>query len=78
MFVRMLLSCPSKSPVATLPFALLMSPLGLGARWGPTDPGAASCIAGFVPENTDIRLAKEIRAVAGMGSFFLGSYLRTL
>jgi len=54
----------------------LWSPSGLGARWGPTDPGAASCKPGLYRIPKDIRVAKGKRAVTGDGlPIFLWSFL---
>jgi hypothetical protein len=48
----------------------------LGARWGPADPGAASCKSGLYQILRDIRVAKGNRAVTGDGlPIFLGSML---
>ena len=42
----------------------LVSPSGLGARWGPTDPGAANCSAGLSRPPGDVRPTEGKRAVA--------------
>ena len=57
-----------------LPSALSCELCGLGARWGPTDPGAASCTSGFGRPPRGVRVAKaQSRSRPGEGSSLPGA-----